>query len=104
MKKLIIFISFDLVNINVVCENMKSITSKQEFCGFWGKIGYNKEECLRSISATINYFIESDKEAIYFGCDENDIDDLLLSINTKNCEIIKIKNEEFSKNSRVPIS
>lgn len=95
MKKLIIFLSFTPEETHVVCEKMVNAKPSQEFLGFWGKIGFNAEECLNAISVAVNHFINSDKEEIYFGVDENDLDELLLRINTENCEIIKITQVEM---------
>ena len=75
---------------NAVCEKMQNIDSDKEFCGTWGEIQYNESEVLSSISATVNYFIESDKKEIIFGCCEKDYNNILTKINLVDCNIVKI--------------
>lgn len=97
MKKLFVFISLSSKETDIVCKRMENRTPYQEFLGFWGEIGFNKEECLNAISATVNHFIDSDKEEIYFGIDEKDFDEIISRINTQNCKIIKITRDELGK-------
>ena len=101
MKKLFIFISFSSEEEDIVFNRMENRTPYQEFLGFWGDIEFNKEECLNAISATVNHFIDSDKEEIYFGIDEKDFDEIISRINTQNCEIIKITRDELTKISSI---
>ena len=94
MKKLYIYLSFPNELVPVICEKMASKLPSQTFLGFWGKIGFNKEECVKAISSAVNYFLETDKEEIYFGVDEADLSDVLESVNTENVDIIKIYHED----------
>ena len=96
MKKLIIFLSFTSDEIHFVCEKMANKSPCREFLGFWSKIESNNEECLNAISYAVNHFLDSDKEEICFGVDKKDLDELLLRINTDNCEIIKINAAEIN--------
>lgn len=97
MKKLFIFISFSSEDMDIVFKRMEDRTHCQEFLGFWGEIDEsNKEECLNTISSTVNHFIDSDKEEIYFGIDEKDFDEIISRVNTQNCDIIKITVPDFN--------
>ena len=40
-------------------------TDEDEYCGAWGKIKFNRNECLMAISNTINYFIEKQIDVNY---------------------------------------
>ncbi len=94
MKKLYIYLSFSNEQVDVICEKMASKLPSQTFLGFWGKIEFNKEECITTISSTINYFLKSDISEIYFGVDEADLSDVLERVNTDNVEIIKVHHED----------
>ena len=94
MKKLYIYLSFSNEQVDFICEKMASTLPSQKFLGFWGKIGFNKEECVKAISSAVNYFLETDKEEIHFGVDEADLSDVLESVNTQNVDIIKIYHED----------
>ncbi len=76
---------------SAVCENMQSIGSEKEFCGIWGEIQSNENEVMRSISATVNHFIESDKKEIIFGCCDKDCNDILARLNLMSCNIVKVE-------------
>ncbi len=68
----------------------------QEFCGRWGEIRFNKDECLKTISSTVNWFLNSeDKTEIYFGCSEKDYDDIISLVNTDNCEVNRLSCADF---------
>ena len=75
---------------SAVCEKMQTIDSDKEFCGIWSEIQSDESEVLNSISATVNYFIESDKKEIIFGCCEKDYNNILTKLNLVNCNIDKI--------------
>ena len=91
MKKLFYFVSFNTDESDIVCNKMARIKPNQEFPGFLGKIEFNNEECLNTIASTVNHFINSEKEEIYFGVDEKDFDELFLRINIDACKIKRIK-------------
>ena len=75
---------------SAVCDKMQAIDSDKEFCGIWGEIQSNESEVLNSISATVNYFIESDKKEIIFGCCEKDYNNILTILNLEDCNVNKI--------------
>jgi hypothetical protein len=75
---------------SVVCEKMQTLDSDKEFCGIWGEIQSNEGEVLNSMSATVNYFIESDKKEIIFGCCEKDYNNILTKLNLEDCNVNKI--------------
>ncbi|MBQ7897201.1 MAG: hypothetical protein IJ323_02135 [Clostridia bacterium] len=72
-----------------ICKKLSrsNLSNVQEFCGIWGEIRFNQEECLRAISSTVNCVLNSDKTEIYFGCSEKDYDDIISLINCDNCEV-----------------
>ena len=75
---------------SAVCDKMQAIDSDKEFCGIWGEIQSNESEVLNSISATVNYFIESDKKEIIFGCCEKDYNNILTKLNFADFNVVKI--------------
>ncbi len=80
----------DNENCEVIFEKLSSsnLLPHQEFCGRWGEIQFNNEECLTAISSTVNHFLNSkDKTEIYFGCSEKDYNDIILLIDTDNCKV-----------------
>ena len=93
MKKLNVILFKDELEIkkysDIVCKRFSqfNLSPSQEFCGIWGKIKFNHEECRHTISSTINYFLNSDKTEIYFGCCENDYNDIITHIKTDKYEI-----------------
>ena len=72
-----------------------NLTVDQEFCGIWGEIQFNHEECLQAISATVNHFLHSDKSEVYFGCAEKDYHDIMLWIDRDNCEVRVLSCSKF---------
>ena len=63
------------------------LSTNQMFCGIWGEIQFNKEECLKAISSAVNFALSSDKADIYFGCGEKDYNDIIMLIDRDKCEI-----------------
>ena len=88
MKKLTIFVSFTPEQMDIVSEKLKNRTSKQEYLGFWYDIDPSKKErIVNHIASTANYFLDTNREEIYFGCDETELDDVLSKIKTEDFEI-----------------
>ncbi len=62
MKKLFIIVCDNDREMELASEKvesmLKEMDTSKEYCGFWGKILFKKEECLNAISNTVNYFIE----------------------------------------------
>ena len=80
---------------NRVCEKFADLPAEKEFCGIWGEILFNNEECISSISNCVNHFINnSDKTEIIFGISNKDYNCVISEINTKKCtiEIVKCEN------------
>lgn len=73
-----------------ICDRMKEIPSDSEFCGIWGEIQSNECEVLNAISSTVNYFIESGKKEMIFGCCEKDCDKILSKLNLADCTVDKV--------------
>ena len=70
--------------------------SAMEYCGSWGKIQFNKDECLNAISATVNHFIQMpEKTEIYFGCDRGDVAEIEPLLLGEGCEIIVTSYADF---------
>ena len=42
---------------DAICQKLSSsnLPADQKFCGIWGEIQFNKEECLKAISSTVNF-------------------------------------------------
>ena len=74
---------------DAICQKLFSsnLPADQKFCGIWGEIQFNKEECLKVISSTVNFALSSDKNDIYFGCSQKDYEDIISLIKCDNCEI-----------------
>ena len=74
---------------DAICQklSLSNLSAEQEFCGIWGEIQFNKEECLKAISSTVNFALSSDKNDIYFGCSQKDYEDIISLINCYNCEV-----------------
>ena len=91
MKKLIVILFENDLEFkeysNRVCERFANLPAEKEFCGIWGEIQFNKEECLKVISSTVNFALSSDKNDIYFGCSQKDYEDIISLIKCDNCEI-----------------
>lgn len=98
MKELFIFISFTPKEIELVGERMKNRSPSQEYLGFWsGTLPGYEEKIADHISATVNYFLNTDKKEIYFGCDEADLDRILSKIETEHFDVTVVSCDEFQK-------
>lgn len=100
-KKLFVFLSFSQEEINLVLKPKIIRSPEIEFLGFWSNITTEpnqREICINSIAATINHFLTSEKEEIYFGFDAKDLDELLIRVDMEKCELIKLQPEDFIKN------
>ena len=76
-------------NSDKISERFTNPDNTTEYCGFWGKIQFNKNECLNAISSAVNHFIQMpDKNEIYFGCVREDVSEIEPLLLRKNCEII----------------
>ena len=79
-----------------VCEKFANLPAEKEFCGIWGEILFNSEECISSISGCVNHFINNtDKTEIIFGISNKDYDCVVSEINTKKCVIETVKCENL---------
>lgn len=99
MKKLIIVLFENDVEFkeysNQVCEKFANLSAEKEFCGIWGEILFNNEDCISSVSGCVNHFANNaDKTEIIFGISSKDYDNIISKICTENCviEIISCKN------------
>ena len=73
---------------NRVCEKFTNLSTEKEFCGIWGEILFNDDECLSAISATVNHFInDTEKTEIIFGCCKKDYNAILAKIHVENCSV-----------------
>jgi hypothetical protein len=102
MKKLTIFVSFTPEQMDLVSEKLKNRTSKQEYLGFWSGVEPSKKEkIVNHIASTVNYFLDTNREDIYFGCNETELDDVLSKIKTEAFEVKIIDHEELEAYSEV---
>jgi len=102
MKKLFIIVCNDDKEMEFASEKaeslFKEIDASKEYCGFWGKIQFNKEESLKAISNTVNHFIElPEKKEIYFGCAFQDISEIKPLLLLDKCEVLEIPYSDFIK-------
>ena len=75
-----------------VCEKFADLPAEKEFCGIWGEILFNSEECISSISGCVNHFINTaDKTEIIFGIGNKDYDSVISKNNIENCVIKTVK-------------
>ena len=100
MKKLIVILFENDLEFkeysNRVCERFANLPAEKEFCGIWGEILFNNEECISSISGCANRFIDnSNKTEIIFGISIKDYDCVISKINTENCVIETVKCDNF---------
>jgi len=100
MKKLIVILFENDLQFkecsNRVCERYANLPAEKEFCGIWGEILFNNEECVSSISGCVNHFINNtDKTEIIFGISSKDYDCVISKINTENCVIETVKCDNF---------
>ncbi len=66
------------------------------FCGSWGEIKSNREECLNVISSTVNYFIKkTEVEEVCFGCNIKDVSDIKSLLSLDDCEITEINSSDI---------
>ncbi|MBQ4602157.1 MAG: hypothetical protein IJB24_04775 [Clostridia bacterium] len=66
------------------------------YCGSWGEIKSNREECLNAISSTVNYFIKkTEVEEICFGCNIKDVLAIKSLLSLDDCEITEINSSEM---------
>ena len=98
MKNLnVIFFKNEIENekySDAICQklSLSNLSAEQEFCGIWGEILFNNEECISSISGCVNHFINnSNKTEIIFGISNKDYDCVISKINTENCVIETVK-------------
>ena len=96
MKKLIVILFENDLEFkeysNRVCERFANLPAEKEFCGIWGEILFNNEECISSISGCVNHFINnSNKTEIIFGISNKDYDCVISKINTEKCVIETVK-------------
>lgn len=72
-----------------VCKKLIPLNQLNDkiFCGIWGEIMFNNDECLKAISSSVNSFLNSDKTEVYFGCCKKDYNDIILLLNTDNCQV-----------------
>ena len=81
---------------NQVFEKFANLPAEKKFCGIWGEILFNSEECISSISGCINHFINnSNKTEIIFGISNKDYDCVISKINTEKCVIETVKCENL---------
>lgn len=73
---------------DIISERFVNPDKTIEYCGSWGKIQFNKDECLKSISATVYHFIQLPKKEIYFECDRESILEIQSLLLSEICEII----------------
>lgn len=102
MKKLFIIVCNDDKEMEFASEKseslFKEIDASKEYLGFWGKIQFNKEECLNAISNTVNHFIElPDKKEIYFGCNSQNVSEIKALLLLDKCEVLEIPYSDFIK-------
>ena len=102
MKKVFI-ITFDTdKEMSSSCEKISEYFTRTNdskvYCGTWGEIQFNREECLNAISTAVNYFIQmQDKKEIYFGCNIKDILDIKTLLALENCELVEVPYYIFIK-------
>ena len=74
-----------------ISEYFTKLNDSKVYCGTWGEIQFNREECLNAISATVNHFIQmQDNKEIYFGCNINDVLDIIPLLVLENCELVEV--------------
>ena len=65
-----------------VFEKFADLPLDKEFCGTWGEILFNNQECISSISGCVNHFINnSNKKEIIFGISNKDCNCVISKIN-----------------------
>ena len=68
------------------------------YCGTWGELQFNREECIKAISTTVKHFVQMlDKEEIYFGCNIKDVFDIKHLLALENCEFVEVPYGMFIK-------
>ena len=101
MKKLTVLVfenekKYNLLS-NRVCQKFSKSDENKEFCGLWGEIQNNANEVIMSISATINHFIDSNKQEIIFGCCEKDYGKIIEKIDLSSCIVDKVDAQSILK-------
>lgn len=102
MKKVFIIIFDDDKEMSIhtekVIEKFKKSDALSVFCGSWGKIHYNKEQCLNSIANAVNHYIKSpEKKDVYFGCNCKDVAEIKPLLILDDCKITDISYSDFIK-------
>ena len=100
MKKLIVILFENDLEFKEysdrVCERFANLPAGKEFCGIWGEMLFNNEECISSISGCVNQLINnSNKTEIIFGISNKDYDCVISKINIENCVIETVKCDSF---------
>ena len=96
MKKLTIFVSFTPEQMDCVSEKWKNRTSNQEYLGFWSDVKPSEKETISNhIASTVNYFLDTNREEIYFGCDETELDIILSKIKIEAFELTVIHRDKY---------
>ena len=81
---------------DIVGDRFVNSDNTVEYCGSWGKIMFNKAECLNTISSTVNHFIQwPEKKEIYFGCNQENLSEIQELILSENCEVAIISYADF---------
>lgn len=92
MKKVFIIVFDNDEEMSATSERIqieKSDDSKV-YCGSWGKIHFNKDECLKAISETVNHFIKLPEiKEVYFGCNRDDVSEIKKLLLLDGCEIVE---------------
>ena len=79
-----------------IFEKFADLPLDKEFCGTWGEILFNSEECISSISGCVNHFINnSNKTEIIFGISSKDYEDVISKINVEKCIIERVDCKEL---------
>ena len=82
-----------------IAEYFEKSSDSKVYSGSWGKIQFNKDECLNAISVTVNQFIQTkEKKEIYFGCNIKDALEIKPLLTLKNCELAEVPYCKFVKN------
>lgn len=100
MKKVFVIVFDNKLEFDVFADKIgnRFINSNNaiEYCGSWGKIMFNKNECLNAISSMVNHFIQlPEKKEIYFGCDKENLSEIQELLLTEACEIIVVPCADF---------
>ena len=102
MKKVFVIIFDSDKEMPSVCEKISEYFTKSNdskvYCGTWGELQFNREECIKAISTTVKHFVQMlDKEEIYFGCNIKDVFDIKHLLALENCEFVEVPYGMFIK-------